>query len=66
MNDCLTTLYTYMPTGLTVQTSFKLNIPLNLIIHSNCISMTETIGQGIIGYIAIIFECIIDNVLCSR
>ena len=30
-----------------VQSSFKLSLPPNLIIHSSSIKMTETIGQGI-------------------
>ena len=33
-------------TALTVQSSYKLNLPATLIIHHSNISMTETVGQG--------------------
>ena len=33
----------------TVQTSYKLNLPPSLILHSSSIKLVETIGQGMVG-----------------
>ena len=39
-----------------VQTSYKLNLPPSLILHSSSIKLVETIGQGMVGNIK-------DNIL---
>ena len=49
MLDSSSTLLYLMCTGLqgfAVQSSYKLNLPPHLIVHSSNIKMTETIGQG--------------------
>ena len=41
--------------GFAVQSSYKLNLPPHLIIHSSNIKMTETIGQGKLIIILLLF-----------
>ena len=48
-----------LPQAITVQSSYKLNLPPHLIIPSSCIKLIESIGQGTYYYVCTFHLCTI-------